>query len=226
MRAFQELWEDLRKEGRNVSRYPYEKVIRFVMRYHPRDRERRDIKVLEVGCGAGNNLWALAMEGFDVYGIDGSPTAIQLAETLFDRFGLKGHLYTQDFIEHYPFPDEHFDLIIDRAALTCVSTDHVREALSEVYRVLKRGGYLFFNPYSKKHFSYIGSKDKGDNSFVLVKAGSIKGTGYVCFYDENDIHGLFNQDMWEFKEMIECVCEDKMDKDNTQAHWEVILKKK
>ncbi len=46
--------------------------------------DRKAIKILEVGCGPGANLWFMAREGFSVYGIDGSEHAIELARRRLD----------------------------------------------------------------------------------------------------------------------------------------------
>ncbi len=55
-----------------------EELVRFVSRCEP--IEVRGLrKFLDLGCGAGANLWMLAREGFDAYGIDSSPTALNLA---------------------------------------------------------------------------------------------------------------------------------------------------
>lgn len=41
MNTFQSLWEDLRKEGKQTARFPYDKVISFVFRYYPRKKRRK-----------------------------------------------------------------------------------------------------------------------------------------------------------------------------------------
>jgi 2-polyprenyl-3-methyl-5-hydroxy-6-metoxy-1,4-benzoquinol methylase len=48
-----------------------------VLRYYLKEKSKNDVKILEVGGGAGNNLWALELDGFSVYGIDGSSTALE-----------------------------------------------------------------------------------------------------------------------------------------------------
>lgn len=55
-------------------------MIRFIARNFYKVNNRESIKILEVGCGPGANLWYMNREGFTVYGIDGSETAIKKAE--------------------------------------------------------------------------------------------------------------------------------------------------
>ncbi len=220
--SFQTLWEDLRKKGVQTARYPYDKIISFVMRYHPKDRERKDIRILEVGCGAGNNLWALALEGFNVYGIDGSQTAIEMAKGIFERFGVRGDLRVGDFTESLPYEDESFDLVFDRGSITCVDYEEAKRVIKEVYRVLKRGGYFFFNPYSIFHTSYITSKNKVNERYALTESGPIAGTGYVYFYGIEELkHTLEGFDIIDIKEiMIKSHITGEV-----HAEWEVICRK-
>lgn len=220
--SFQSLWEQLRKEGLQTARYPYDKVISFVMRYYPRDKRREDIKILEVGCGAGNNLWALAMEGFRVYGIDGSETAIKMAEDIFKKFGLSGSFIVGDFTEKLPYADEDFDLVIDRGSITCVNYAEATKTINEVRRVLRSGGYFFFNPYSKKHTSYVTSSKRIDDMYVLTEAGSIAGTGYVCFYDKEDVLNILRD--FHIVELKELVVNDYTN-NSVHAEFEVVCKK-
>jgi len=53
-------------------RYPNEELLRFFGRHYfllPPE-QRRKIRILEVGCGSGANLWMIAREGFEAHGID------------------------------------------------------------------------------------------------------------------------------------------------------------
>ena len=73
-------------EGFKAQRlYPNEELLRFLGRHFfnsvPKD-ERKTIRVLELGCGSGANLWMISKEGFDTYGIDISNSAISLASKM------------------------------------------------------------------------------------------------------------------------------------------------
>jgi hypothetical protein len=57
------VWEELRAQGRNICHYPFDVVVSFLFRWGTKSRPRSKTKVLEVGCGAGNNLWFAAREG-------------------------------------------------------------------------------------------------------------------------------------------------------------------
>lgn len=222
-KGFQQLWEELRREGKQTARYPYDKVISFVMRYYPRNKDRKDINILEVGCGAGNNLWAIAMEGFRVYGIDGSETAINMAKDIFKKFGLEGKFKVGDFTQGLPYADNFFDLVIDRGSITCVDYENAKQVIKEVNRVLKSGGYFFFNPYAKSHTSYITSTERINDRYVLTEKGSIAGTGYVCFYDKEDVMSLING-LFEIVELKEVLIEDLIN-DSVHSEWEAVCRK-
>src|ERR1700722_13214770 len=70
------VWEQI-FANQSWGKYPPEELIRFVARNYYRAANRGDIKILEVGCGAGACIWYMAREGFCATGIDGSPSAIK-----------------------------------------------------------------------------------------------------------------------------------------------------
>src|SRR5262245_53509995 len=118
-RTFDPIWEDaIYGQGQKISRYPFDIVVTFVYRNYPRHKPRHDVRILEVGCGSGNNLWFAAREGFQVAGIDGSSSAIAYAQKRFAEEGLTGDLRVGDFTQ-LPFESDSFDLAIDRGSLTC-----------------------------------------------------------------------------------------------------------
>ena len=74
--AWDNSWENLFKK-RDWGKYPNEELIKFIARYFYRVSDRAKVKILELGCGPGANIWYLAREKFNVHGIDGSKTAIK-----------------------------------------------------------------------------------------------------------------------------------------------------
>jgi tellurite methyltransferase len=103
-------------------------------------------KVLDVGCGGGRNLVYFLQNGFDVYGIDPNPEAVEAVRGL--SAGLAPHLPSSNFTvapaENMPFADDAFDLVICSAVLHFAQNHrHFDEMLRSAWRVLKPGGYLF-----------------------------------------------------------------------------------
>lgn len=146
-------------EKENMPRYPYESVVSFVFRYAPPNIPRKNIRILEVGFGSGNNLWFAAREGFSVAGVEISDKAVAFARQRFKEEGLHGDLRIGDFTK-LPFENESFDLAIDRGALTCVDKKSHIEAILEIQRVLKKGGKFHYNSLSDAHSAYRTAKEK------------------------------------------------------------------
>jgi SAM-dependent methyltransferase len=68
-------------------------------------------KLLEIGCGRGDDCKYLADRGFDVTGIDVSPDVIQIAKNNSPNVKfIEGDFFTEVF-------DSQFDIIIDRGFL-------------------------------------------------------------------------------------------------------------
>lgn len=102
-------------------------------------------KILDVGCGGGRNLVYFLRNGYEIHGVDPSPHAIaavqQLAQSIapgnIDNFKIA-------LAEDLPYADNEFDLVISSAVLHfAISMDHFDNMLRSMWRVLKRGGYLF-----------------------------------------------------------------------------------
>jgi cyclopropane fatty-acyl-phospholipid synthase-like methyltransferase len=131
--------------GRNAQRrYPNEELCRFMGRrlFSISPEHRKDIRVLEVGCGSGANLWMIAQEGFDAHGIELAPEGIALCKQLLDERNLSAHLYVGDMSET-GLPSHHFDIIIDVFSSYCLPESGYLNFISEANRLLKQGGILF-----------------------------------------------------------------------------------
>ena len=76
--------KNIYSHGQQLNRYPFDSVVSFVYGFCPKQKSPEDTDVVEIGCGAGNNLWFAAREGFSVSGVDASPSAIHFAKTFFE----------------------------------------------------------------------------------------------------------------------------------------------
>ena len=99
-------------------------------------------RVLEVGCGEGRFLIKLKNAGgiTSIWGVDISINAVEVAhERGFDIIRANG--------EKLPFKNEVFDAVT--SANGSPKEMDMKLLLSEVYRVLKPGGYFSFDTYNK-----------------------------------------------------------------------------
>ena len=129
-----------------MNKSPFDQVVSFITRYAP-PKERTKTRILEVGCGSGNNLFYAAGEGFDVSGIDMDKKALDFAYSRFDAHFLHADLRQGNLKDNLPWSDEQFDMVIDRGALSYLSRIETIYAITEVKRVLVPGGRFFFSPY-------------------------------------------------------------------------------
>ena len=124
-------------------RYPNEEFCRFVGRnFLDKDisvEERSNIKILETGCGSGANLWVLAREGFDAYGIDLSSEGIGLAEKMIKSYGVSANLSVQNMCR-LKFDNEFFDAVIDVFSSYCLTDKQGDIYLQSVAKIIKQGG--------------------------------------------------------------------------------------
>lgn len=137
--------------GLNAQRrYPNEELCRFMGRnfFSVPFQNRAAIKVLETGCGSGANLWMLARENFDTYGIDISERSIFLARQMLDSYTCSAQLTIADMTQ-LPYADSYFDAVVDVFSSYCLNSELGKRYLAEVRRVLKRGG-LFFSYFPAK----------------------------------------------------------------------------
>lgn len=223
---FDNIWEEeIYSQGRNIARYPYDNIVSFIYRNYPRDKNRNEIRILEVGCGTGNNLWFAAKEGFSVTGIEGSETAVEYARKRFESEGLKGEFITGDFTK-LPFHDNSFDLVFDRGAIVCVNFEGGNRACREVFRVLKPGGKFFFNPYSDRHTSFESGERRNDGLVINIQEGTLKNVGGLCFYGRQDIEKVLGTN-WIIQHIKHKEHQDLTSSLLTiHAEWEIIAEKK
>lgn len=220
------VWESIYASGKQLNRYPFDSVVSFLFHFQP-NQSKDCTSVLEVGCGAGNNLWFAAREGWQVYGIDGSASAIHYAQQRFLQDTLSGKFQVGDFTS-LPYADGMFDFVLDRCATTHTHHKAQQGAINEIHRTLKPGGHFLFVAFSDHHTSaQSGSYSQETGLTTDITNGSLRGVGQVNFLSLTEVHQLFPRDKWE---MLQLIQHDEVDllsnKSDKQSQWRVIARKK
>lgn len=113
--------------------YPLEYAFRLVGNI-------RGKRVLDFGCGGGENTVLLAAKGANVTGIDISPELVAIANDRLRVNQLPGNAVI-DSCHRTGFQDETFDVVFGAAILHHLD---LKLAHAEVFRILKPGGIAVF----------------------------------------------------------------------------------
>lgn len=187
-------WDEM-FAGYAWGRYPPEELVRFMGRAFPDRRSRRSMRVLEVGCGPGANLWYLAREGFAVSGIDGSAHAIATAKQRLrdESVCAEGRLVDLKIgnFARLPWPHEHFDAVIDIEAISANTPAVIQSVISEVVRVLKPQGRFFAMMFGPRTTGAGTGKLLDERTTENPTEGPLADLGTLHFFTEEEIRERF-----------------------------------
>jgi cyclopropane fatty-acyl-phospholipid synthase-like methyltransferase len=106
-------------------------------------------RVIDIGCGTGENALYLATLGLDVVGVDGSPEAIRQAR---DKATSRGVSVTFDVANVLDLGDyrQSFDTATDSGVFHVFDDDDRSRYERSVRGVLRPGGHLFLLCFSER----------------------------------------------------------------------------
>ncbi|MEK7665055.1 MAG: class I SAM-dependent methyltransferase [Patescibacteria group bacterium] len=215
-------WEDLHSYPRFQPKYPSDHVVRFVFANFPRDsKERKKIKILDLGCGAGCHTIFLAKEGFSVYATDISESGLRVVEKRLKENNLKAALKKAD-MEDQLFESNFFDGVISFGVFYYNTGLGYQKAVDELYRILKKGGIAFIFTRTIDDYRFGKGKKIEKNTFVLdIKDTNEKGMA-MRFLSREEIRKIFKK----FKEItIEKTETTFSNLKKKNSDWIIILKK-
>ncbi|WP_417357682.1 class I SAM-dependent methyltransferase [Gallaecimonas pentaromativorans] len=174
-------------------RYPNDALIGFLAGHYFRLplSERRQIKVLELGCGSGANLWMIAREGFDAHGLDYAPSGLTLCQQVLDDWGVSAELKQGDMTA-LPYENADFDAIVDVVSMQHLTLEQHRKALAEVQRCLKPGGQFFSFHLGQGSSAFAADAPRLDEvTLADIPAGyPLAGNGQTAFLSANGFKNL------------------------------------
>lgn len=184
-------WDD-KFQQRPWGKYPPEDLVRFMARSF-RNQDPRTIKVLEIGCGTGANVWYLHREGFQVAAIDGAANGVRLAKQRIQESG--ANTTTIDWqvgdFQRLPWTDQCFDVVIDIFALYANPLAVIKQTVSEVQRVLKPGGKFYSKLWGKGCTGYGTGEEFEPNGFRHITSGPCADMGVAHYFDMQTARTLF-----------------------------------
>ncbi|GEP89437.1 Methyltransferase domain-containing protein [Chitinophaga terrae (ex Kim and Jung 2007)] len=188
MKSWDPIWDNVFL-NQEWGKYPSESVIQFIARNFYK-KDRKAIKILEVGCGTGANIWFISREGFQTYGIDGSSVAIDVATKRLAAEGLTSNLICGD-ISSLPYETETFDAVIDVECLYANNRTSTERILEEIKRVLKRNGKFFSRTFSDK--MYLGQfyEELTALEYTNSSDGPLAGKGFTRLSNRESIREIY-----------------------------------
>ncbi|RTY33461.1 class I SAM-dependent methyltransferase [Chlorobium phaeovibrioides] len=196
------IWEDRYRNDFQIAKWPFDQIISLVMRRFGSIAEREKVKILDYGCGGGNNFWFLIREGFAGYACDIASSAIDMTRR---RIESVEHVKLDD--ERYvildgdslPYPDGYFSAIIDRESLCQSTWDAVKLRVSEFRRILAPEGWYLGMNFTDHHPDISQATHLGGGDYNDFKTGLFKDQGLRHLFSYTDIMELFSD--WSIDEI-------------------------
>ena len=121
------------------------------------DGKVRPCKTIDLGCGAGNYAIYLAGLGFDVTGIDSSPTAITIAVESAKKRGVRCRFIVADLLGDLQEVTDMFAFAFDWEFLHHIFPEDRETYIKNVYKILKPGAAYFSVCFSEKDPQFGGT---------------------------------------------------------------------
>ena len=148
---------------------------------------KRAERVLDLGCGAGRHVMYLAESRFKTYGADISDTGLKLTKKRLESRKMEADMIRCD-MKSLPYVHSCFDAVVCVQTIYHQTLKGIQETVSEIHRILKKGGLLLANFHSKRSSKYGKGIEVEENTFTQEN-GPEKGVLHH-FLDENELREL------------------------------------
>ena len=190
------------------STQPTASVVRFARQLQEVGRTGR---VLDLGCGEGRHTFLFAQAGFETYGLDYLPVAIEKAREQARAQALKtGYTFILGDALHPPFRPQSFDVLIDSGFFHHVKQCDWKTYCGHVTTLLKDAGYLQLTVFS--------SRCQPSRGQQRSRSWSLHEGCYDHFFQQSDFEPIFGQ-WFDILDLTEEVF-------GPRAFWNVLMKKR
>jgi cyclopropane fatty-acyl-phospholipid synthase-like methyltransferase len=153
-------------------------------------------RVLDAGCGTGEQALLAAAHGADATGVDGAPTAIERARAKAAKRGLKARFEVADVLD-LSWPGVAFDTVIDSGVFHVFSDEDRPRYVSSLAAVLRDGGMCYLMCFSDRQPGGYGPRRVSEDE---LRSAFSDGWQIVSIaadaFDINPIEGVATAQAW------------------------------
>ena len=190
------------------STQPTASVVRLARNLQNTSRKGR---VLDLGCGEGRHTFLFARAGFESYGLDYLPLAVEKAREQAKAQELKtGYTFIVGDAFLPPFKPQSFDVLIDSGFFHHVKQSDWKAYCYHVTTLLKDESYFQLTVFSTRCQYYPGEQ--------RTRNWSIHQGCYDHFFQQSDFQPIFG-DWFDILELEE-------EHFGPRAFWNVLMQKK
>ena len=173
MKKSKEDWENfsLTKVKDNYPLWPIEVMVKVLFGDYLKGEKPRidtNTKVLDIGCGFGNNLLPFLVKGCKCSGVEITNEMATIAASIIKNRGFEEVEIKKGNNRSLPYNDSEFDLIISNNVIHYENNENdYCDALKEYSRVMKPGGWMYLTTVGPLHDIYKKSKVIGMHTFQI-----------------------------------------------------------
>jgi len=173
--------------------------------------------ILDLGCGTGRHTRYLVENGFNVYSCDSSSEAVTIAKD-----NIPGAQFDTCEMISLPYNDVFFDAVLCNHVIQHGMLSDIEKTISDIYRVLREGGYLFLITVSTNHHKALTGREIEPNTRINTDAFD----GHIPhhFFSELEIKQLFAH--FEILHLEHFEGPSELDPSTWSAAWELYAIKK
>lgn len=198
----EESWSEFHKNRleSNYPLWPVEAMVKVFFGNYLENKPKleRGMKVLDIGCGFGNNLLPFYVKGLKCHGVEISQEIVDVAVQALAGRSIHDMEFKVGNNRSLPYPDDFFDILISNNVIHYESSEeNILKAFLEYKRVLKKGGTLFLMTVGPEHTIYKRAKYLGEQRNQISDFDFRNGEIYFYFDNERKLkfytEKFFNQ---------------------------------
>lgn len=203
-------WEKIHSKS-VYSQFPHSDTISlFETRF-----KNKNLSILELGCGSGNNQIYFRKKYSNVTGIDISTSAIKNSKKLLKKNKIKNvkNLIVMD-IKNVQKIKKKYDIVYDFRSVSNLPKKFIKQFFIDIIKIIKIDGFFCFKLYSKKWI-----KDQRSKTHNIGKSKNI----YLTTFSKKEIYDLIPRNFKIIK-FEEHIYKDIIKNDLKYSEFDIIVR--